>query len=160
METLCKARDAGEGEKTQLHLQAIARAGRDGRLDDGELQALLNLRAGREQEKQWACAKAQRGLVQMGSSKTVEDLVAEGQRAADALTEAEFVRMHEEAENALKLIALHTENKERKTQAKGYNKREADLAAMERGMKQGKHLKKGNGSKALESRHPYRKGWQ
>ena len=86
--------------------------------------------------------------------------MAEGQRAADALTEAEFKRMHEEAENALKLSALHKEVQERETQAKGYNKREAALAAMDKGMKQGKHLKKGNGSKALESSHPYKKGWQ
>ena len=32
----------------------------------------------------------------------MEDLVANGQRAADALIEAEFVQMHEEAKNALK----------------------------------------------------------
>ena len=44
VETLCKAMDAREDEKMQLHLQAIARAGREGQLDDGELQALLNLR--------------------------------------------------------------------------------------------------------------------
>ena len=33
----------------QLQLQAIARAGREGQLDVGELQALFDLRAEREQ---------------------------------------------------------------------------------------------------------------
>ena len=46
------------------------------------------------------------------------------------------------------LIALQKELKERKPQVKGYNKREADLDAMDRGLKQGKHSKKDNGIKA------------
>ena len=85
-----RRRGLGEDENMQLHLQAIARAGREGQLDDGELQHLFNLRAEREQEKQWSQAEAQRGLVQMGSTATVVDLAAAGQRAADALTDAEY----------------------------------------------------------------------
>ena len=146
----------------QLHLQAIARAGREGQLDDGELQALFNLRAEREQEKQWVRAEAQHGLVQMGSSTIVADLAAAGQisRAADALTEAEFTRIGKEAENTLQLIELQKQLRERTTQVKGYNKREADLDAMDRGLEQGKHSKKGTGTKALEGSHPYKKGRQ
>ena len=90
VETLCLARDAREDEKMQLHLQAIMRAGREGQLDARELQALFNLRAEREQEKQWAQAEVQWGLVQMGSPMPVADLAAVGQRAAGALMEAQF----------------------------------------------------------------------
>ena len=132
------------------------RAGREGQFDEEELQVVYRLRAERDQEKQWLLAEAQQGLVQMGSPMTVADLAAAGQRAADKLTCEQYARMEKEAEDTMNMIALekqkHADHEyARKTLQKGANKRAADLAAMQRGMKAGKQTKK-----SLEN-HPYKK---
>ena len=106
VEALCLATDTGEFRKLRLHLQAVARAGREGQFDEGELQAVFNLRADREQEKPWSLAEAQRGLVQMGSSTTVAGLAAAGQRAADGLTREQYARIQKEAEDTMKTLVL------------------------------------------------------
>ena len=147
-QALCLARDAGEDEKMQLYLQAIARAGRQGQLDEGEIQHLFNLRAERDQEKQWLLAEAQRGLVQTGSPTAMAELAAAGQRAADVLTHEQYVRMNKEMEDKTKTLALRQKQVEYEMERvmKGLNKREADLAALERGLPQGQHSKKSMGS--------------
>ena len=94
----------------------------------------------------------------MGSSATVADLAAAGQRVADVLSHEEYARMQKEAEDTMQFLALKKQQAEyeRKPQMKGHNKREAALAAMDRGLKQGKQSKK-----SLEGSHPYKKtGWQ
>ena len=40
----------------------MARAGREGKFDEDEIQVVLRVRAEREQERQWALAELQQGL--------------------------------------------------------------------------------------------------
>ena len=87
VEALCQVQDTGEFEKQSFHPQAVARAANTGQLTEGELQAYFSGRAERDQEKQWALADAQRGLVQMGSPVAAEDFVTGVQRLANKMTQ-------------------------------------------------------------------------
>ena len=111
-----------------------------GQLCEGELQACYRWRAERDQEKQWAQAEAQRGLVAMGSPVAVGDLVAEAQRVANSITaEALYERIKSAQDNrdkAEELMKLLETEKQRSEVAKG-KKRTAEVA-VERGGKSGK----------------------
>ena len=91
------------------------------------------MRSEKEHERQWPLAEAQQGLVQMGSKKAVEDLVAEGQRAADKSTSERFAQMAKDQENTMKLLAKEkqrTAEYTRDTLKRGERQQEVDFAAL------------------------------
>ena len=162
VEALCLSRGAGEDEKQALHQQAVARAGREGTFDEDELQAVLTVRAEREQERQWALAGSQRALVQMGSPVAVDDLVASAQKLADRMTAEKFAQVRQDAkeqEAMMKMLErgqLTTAEYERTLKQKG-KKREVDLTTLHRVAKAGKQAKKSLTSLTSLTSHPYRK---